>query len=157
MFYNPSSTCPGTAPVPKPPATTGPAPHPHPAPLLPPNPRPKEALPAPPVTRQGPYPNIVIVVVGFLPFPVQTELENGGDGRVAGVQHYGSLELSWERWGEEENSSFQSWLASHDHLPTGTLRPALCLILAQVFRAHSATNFYFLPRNSKAAAKGEVL
>lgn len=78
-----------------------------------PSPQLKQVLPLPTSLKRlslllpclpGPYPNIVIIAVGFLSFPVQTELEDGWDRGVARVQHHGSLKFGWERRGKEEKS-----------------------------------------------------
>lgn len=67
-----------------------------------PSPQLKQVLPLPTSLKRlslllpclpGPYPNIVIIAVGFLSFPVQTELEDGWDRGVARVQHHGSLKF----------------------------------------------------------------
>lgn len=49
---------------------------------LPPPKRLSVLFPSPPA---GSYPNVVIIAIGFLSFPVQTELENRWDGGVARV------------------------------------------------------------------------
>lgn len=66
-------------------------------------PLPRAVHPASPINPAGPYPNVVIIAIGFLPFPIQTELENGWDGGVARVQHHSSLEFGWEGRNEEES------------------------------------------------------
>lgn len=103
----------------------------------------------------GPYPNIVIVAVGFLPFPVQTELENGRDGGVARVQHHGRLELSWEGRVEEENSVLRPGLPAMAPSPWD---PRLALMshihLSAAEHVLAISDLYFCSRYSKVELPG---
>lgn len=58
-----------------------------------------------------PYPNVVVIAVGFLALPVQTQLENRRDGGVARVQYHSGLEFGWEER-TREIISFETQLDS---------------------------------------------
>lgn len=108
-------------------------------------------FPSPPA---GSYPNVVIVAIGFLPFPVQTKLENGWDGGVARVQHHSSLEFSWEG-SKEEKPVLRPSLPAMDP-PHWTTEPSSlsCINPSTAQHILVQTDFYFCSRISEVELSG---